>query len=350
MQYGGEDRGVARILILGGTSFLGPHVVRGVVRRGHAVCIFHRGESEPDLPASVRHIHGAFESFQEHLEELRAFAPDVVVDTVPYRDKSGLGVAHFAGVAQRGVVVTSGDVYRAFARVWGSEPGAPDEVPLTEESPLRAKPSPDLTDEIDYDNVEVERMVARSGLLTTVLRAPIIFGPHDPLHRLYRYLKRMDDNRPAIILDSRLADWRFSRSYVQNVGDAVALAATTLAAGGKTYNVGPSRTLTEREWISAVARAHGWNGEVIATPPDLLPEQLHAPFNTEQHLVLDSSRIRRELSYSEDVPLEDALALTIEWERANPPVGVPAFDYEVEDELFSDLTTKTDRSLFPPAR
>lgn len=333
-----RSKEMARVLILGGTRFLGPPVVHGLVRLGQAVCIFHRGKNEPELPGSVRHVHGSFESFSDQLEELFSFAPDVVVDTVPYRDKSGLGISHFAGVARRGVVVTSADVYRAFARIWGSEPGDPDPVPLTEASPLRAKPSPDLTEEIDYDNVEVERLVARNPLPTTVLRAPVIFGPHDPLHRLYRYLKRMDDDRPAIILDASLADWRFSRSYVQNVAHAVVLAASTPAAAGKTYNVGPERTLTEREWVEAIGRAHGWSGRVIAVPPELLPDELRAPIGTDQHLVLDSSRIRRELSYAEDVPLGDAIALTIEWERANPPLDAPvALDYEAEDAVLARL-------------
>lgn len=329
---------MARILILGGTSFLGPHVVHGVVRCGHDVCIFHRGESEPDLPPTVRHVHGSFESFSEHLEELHAFAPEVVIDMVPYRDKNGQGSSHFAGVAERAVVVTSGDVYRAFARIWGSEPGPPDAVPLTEASPLREKPSPDLGEEIDFDNVEVERMVAQSDLPTTVLRAPVIFGPNDPLHRLYRYVKRMDDDRPAIILDSRVADWRFSRSYVQNVAHAVVLAASSPAAAGKTYNVGSAQTLTEREWVSVIAEAHGWSGEVVAAPAELLPEHLCVSFGTEQHLVLDSSRIRQELSYAEHVPLRDALVRTIEWERRNPPAVAPAaFDYEAEDGVLARM-------------
>lgn len=322
--------------MLGGTNFLGPHIVRDLARRGHTVCVFHRGENEPELPPTVRHIHGSFPAFLEHVEELRAFAPDVVIDTVPYIDKNGQGIAHFAGVARRAVVVASGDVYRAFARIWGSEPGPPEPMPLTEEAPLRAKPAPDLTTDIDYDNVEVERMVARSEVPTTVMRAPIIFGPADPLRRLRRYLQRMDDERPAIVLDAGLAEMRFSRGYVQNVGHAVALAASDPSAEGRTYNVGPERTLTEHAWVAAIAKAHGWRGKVVPVPTPLLPEQLRVPFNTEQNVILDSSRIRQELSYEEEVSLHDALVRTIEWERSNPPsVASPSLDYDAEDRVLA---------------
>jgi len=329
---------VTRILVLGGTGFVGRHIVHDLVGSGHEVCVFHRGEHEPALAASVRHVHGVFRELREHLDELRSFAPEVVVDTVPYHDKCGHGVLHFGGVAEWGVVITSGDVYRAFGRVWGSEPGRPDAVPLTEEAPLRERPSPDLGEEIDFDNVEVERAVGRGEIPTTVLRSSAIFGPGDPFHRLYRYVKRMDDGRPTIILDARLAEWRWSRSYVQNVAHAVALAAVTRSTAGRTYNVAPASTLSEKAWVTAIAAAHGWSGTIVAVPPDVLPEHLRVPFNTEQDVVLASSRIHEELAYDEPVRLPEALARTIEWERAHPPPFSPAaFDYDAEDDVLARL-------------
>ena len=54
----------------------------------------------------------------------------------------------------------------------------------------------------------------------------------------------------------------------------------------------------------AVSRAMGL--ALVVASPDRLPEQLRFPFNTDQHLVLDSSRIREELSYAERGPQRDA--------------------------------------------
>lgn len=47
-----------RILIVGGTGFTGPHVVHRLSELGHALLLYHRGETEADLPESVRHIYG----------------------------------------------------------------------------------------------------------------------------------------------------------------------------------------------------------------------------------------------------------------------------------------------------
>jgi nucleoside-diphosphate-sugar epimerase len=329
---------VTRVLVLGGTGFLGAHVVRALVERGATVCVFHRGEAETELPDATVHVHGEFASFYDYVSELRGFSPQVVLDVVPFHAKGGHGVAHFVDFAERAVVVTSGDVYRAFARLWGSEPGPPDAIPLTEDSPLREQPSPDLGPEIDYDNIEIERAVSRMlSLPTTVLRLPAIFGPNDPFHRLFRYIKRMDDGRPAIILDERVAGWRFSRGYVANVAAAVALATLNKRATGRSYNVAPLQTDIEAQWVRRIARVHGWNGQLLVAASQTLPEHLRLQFNTEQDLVLDSARLRDELSYSEPVTLDKALADTIAWEQRHPPADLASnmFDYDAEDEMLA---------------
>jgi nucleoside-diphosphate-sugar epimerase len=320
-----------RVLVLGGTRFLGQHIVRGLVSRGHCVCVFHRGKTERAPLAGVLHLHGDFATLPQRLDDIRGFEPDVLVDVVPFHDKGGHGFAHFEAIVERAVVVTSGDVYRAFARLAGSEPGPPDPVPLTEESPLRTKPSPDLTADVAFDNVEVERAASCSRMPVTVIRAPVIFGPDDPYRRLRPHIQRMDDRRPAIVVDARLARWRWSRGYVENVAAAVVLAATNPVAAGRTYNVAPVETLTETEWIRAIGQACGWEGAIIAAPAEALPKSLRAGIDAAQDIVLDSTRIRSELGYAEPIALTDALRETVAWERANPPAPSPQVDYAAED-------------------
>ena len=66
-----------RILVLGGTGFIGPHLVRGAVARGHAVTIFTRGRREADLPESVVRLTG---DRNGDLRSLEGKTWDVVVD------------------------------------------------------------------------------------------------------------------------------------------------------------------------------------------------------------------------------------------------------------------------------
>src|ERR1700737_2870114 len=106
-----------KVLVLGGTKFVGPHVVRGLAARGHEVTIFHRGETEANLPPSVRHVHGNFSTFENHVDQLRGLSPEVVLDMVPFREEDAQRVKAFKNVARRVVAISSGDVYRAFGRI-----------------------------------------------------------------------------------------------------------------------------------------------------------------------------------------------------------------------------------------
>src|SRR5213594_354358 len=75
-----------RVLVLGGTGFIGPDVVRDLVERGHEVTLFHRGESEPELPP-LRHIHGDRERLGESRDAFIALHPEVVLDMRPLVEK-----------------------------------------------------------------------------------------------------------------------------------------------------------------------------------------------------------------------------------------------------------------------
>jgi nucleoside-diphosphate-sugar epimerase len=330
-----------RVLILGGTRFVGPHVVGELLDAGHDVTVFHRGETEHALTTRARHIHGELADFERYLAELRSLEPEVVVDLRAFRREEGRRVLGFRGVARRSVVASSADVYRAFGRLHRTEPGPPDPVPLTEAPPLR-----EVVISADYDKVGVEQEAqADPDFPVTILRLPAIHGPGDYQHRLYKYVKRMDDERPAILLDAAIAGWHWVRGYVEDVAHAIALAAIDDGAAGRVYNVADPRAFTEEEWVRRIARVAGWTGEIVAAPtPELQPAlQQGDKFDLRQDFIVDSSRIRSELGYSERVAAQEALRRTIEWERANPPETLdPAeWDFSAEDAVLARLALRT---------
>jgi nucleoside-diphosphate-sugar epimerase len=311
--------------------------VQALVRNGHRVTVFHRGDHEPDLPSSVHHIHGRFEQLGEFRSEFRRVEPDVVLDMVPYIDKNGHGISHFRGIAERAVVISSGDVYRAFARLWRSEPGVPDPVPLREDAPLRSSRAPDRSAEHGFDNLDAERAArAEPAIAATILRLPATHGPGDPQRRLARYVRAMEDGRPAIVLGETQARWRWSRGYVENVAAAIALAVGDRRAAGRTYNVAAPTALSEADWIRAVAAVAEWGGEVRIVRDEQLPVALRRSFDFEQHLELDTTAIRAELGFREAVSEADGLRRTVEWERGTladaPDLRL---DYSAEDEVLA---------------
>jgi len=194
-----------RVMVIGGTRFIGLETVSRLNALDHEVVVFHRGVTAAALPRNVQEILGDRYHLADRAGQLKDLAPDVVLDMIP------LG-----------------------------------------EEDTRAD---------NYEKILVERAImGNSDLPGTVLRLPAVYGPRDSQHRLFPYLKRMDDTRPAIILDEVLARWRWSRIYVGNAGSAITLAVTDDRAGGRVYNIAEPEALTEAEWIRQIGLAAGWSG------------------------------------------------------------------------------------------
>jgi 2'-hydroxyisoflavone reductase len=70
-----------RVLILGGTGFIGPHHVRAAVARGHKVAVFNRGKDHADLPASVERLLG---DRNGNLDSIKSREWDAVIDLATY--------------------------------------------------------------------------------------------------------------------------------------------------------------------------------------------------------------------------------------------------------------------------
>jgi nucleoside-diphosphate-sugar epimerase len=330
-----------RILVLGGTSFIGPFVVRRLVDKGHEVAVFHRGETNAPLPSSVRHIHGDHARLTDYAGEFAKFAPDVVLEMIAWSEEHGkMLVDVFAGVARRIVAISSGDVYRAYDRLRGKDLGPPDPTPLTEDSPLRDRLFPyrslDTKPEdwaYSYEKILMERAVlgVPKTLPATILRLPMVYGPQDNQHRLFEYIKRIDDNRPFILLPEDAAGLRGLRGYVDDMGEAIALCVESEQAAGRIYHVAEQPSVTEREWLERIAAATGWGGRIVTIPNSQMPDNMRHGLDTSQDWSIDSSRIRRELGYVEPTPPDEAMRQTIEWERANPKKFDPSdFDYAAE--------------------
>ena len=249
-----------RVLILGGTGFLGPQIAERLAASGHEIAIFHRGPAGAGSGGRFPEVHGDRNKLDESSEDLRRVRADIVVDLIAFTERQAESLVDvFRGHAGRLVVLSSGDVYRANDILFRRIEGTIDPTPLAESAPLRERLNPYRGMPIperygfswdDYDKIPVERTVMReTGLPATVLRLPMVFGPgvHDAAQRrFFPYLKRMDDRRGAILLDQRTARWRAPWGFSGDVAEAVRLAVENDSAKGEIYNVGDSVGSTQK--------------------------------------------------------------------------------------------------------
>jgi len=310
-----------KVLGIGATGFIGLRVVSRLIEQGHDVAVLHRGKTAAKLPDGVRRIVGNRDRLRGSLTALESFAPDVVLDAILYTEHQARELVETCrGKTSRIVALSSADVYRNYDGLRGAPTHAPDPVPLAEDAPCRGSRYPyrdaDLEFEYahDYEKILVEQvLLTDAGITSTVLRLPAVYGPADRQHRLLPYLRQMD-NRQNLYLEHTQATWRWTRGFVVNVADAIALAVTDPRSAGRVYNVGEEPALTERQWVERIGAAAGWKGEVVVLPEGRVADQ--ESLDWRYSLWTDTTRIRRELGYAERVSLPEALERSVEWERS----------------------------------
>ena len=343
-----------KIMIIGGTRYIGLYVVQSLLEKGHSVCLFNRSgptvfEGKVQWRQGNRNDEGTLK------RAIRELHPDAVLDMIPVNGtQAQMLTKSTVGQSPRIVAISSMDVYRAYGIILGIESHDPalEPVPFPETAPLRTRlypyrgPVPRSDDDParmmdDYDKIPVEDAVMNTSRITgTILRLPIVFGPNDTQHRMFEFLKRILDRRPFILLEKGYAEWRSSRGYAANVAEAIALAVTCDDAAGHVFNVADGSVWTTEEWLRLIAGATGWDGRILVTSPESTPEHLRVDMNTAQHLVADTSKIRAMLGYTERVDPAEAIRRTIEWETTHPPELPPEvvrarFNYPAEDEAIS---------------
>ena len=269
-----------RLLVLGGTLFLGRHIVETALARGHEVTTFNRGRTNPDLFPEVEKLHGDRES---DLSELAGRTWDAAIDVHG---------------RMPGVVRPAAEVSEVM-----------DERDLANYGPCKAE-----CERIVLSAFDGRAFVPRPGL---------IVGPHDPTDRFTYWPVRVaaggevlapgDPDRPVQIVDGRdLADW-------------IVRMVETRATGP--YNAtGPAAPLTMGAMLEACRSAADTDAELVWVPDEFLlaegvgqwmelPLWLAEP-DLAGMLAVDVSRATESgLSFR---PVEDTVRDTLAWRGDGP--------------------------------
>ncbi|MFL6077788.1 MAG: NAD-dependent epimerase/dehydratase family protein [Mycobacteriales bacterium] len=244
-----------RLLILGGTEFVGRAVAEEAVARGWDVTAFHRGRHAP--PVGVAALHGDRRAEGGLAALAGGDTWDVAVDTwsaapVAVRDAARL----LAGRVGRYVYVSSRSVY-----AYPAAAGLPEDGPLVDGSP-------DGGDEVEYAAAKRGGELAASdafGDRALLARAGLILGPYENIGRLPWWLERMARGGPVLAPGPR----DLPLQYI----DARDLAGWLLDAAGAglagPYNVvSPSGHATMGELLDACARVTGGAAELRWVDPE----------------------------------------------------------------------------------
>lgn len=314
-----------KVFVIGGTGFIGSAVTKELLDADCEVAVMHRGRRE--LPDQEVHVYqGDRKNMNTLRKALSDFQPSIIVDMVAYTAEDAWTLRQTLNDKARHLVVaSSGDVYHAY-EVFRDGEGDLAQVPIKETAQLRTRLYPYRDNLLpdseennfmyNYEKILVEQVLLHERRLsTTILRLPAVYGENDRRHKLGAYLQPMMRNEKEILLDEQKANWRWTRGYVRNIAHGIALATLRDTGRDKIYNIGEMQPLTERELIEELAALTEWPGAIVLLPKEELPEQRREPFHFEQHLVLDTRRIREELDYEEPFEWEAGMRQTLAYEE-----------------------------------
>ena len=244
-----------RLLILGGTGWLGGHIARDALAAGHAVTCLVRGTEVPAGATLVR----ADRDFDDALAAVATERWDAVIDVSRAPGQVRRAVRDLEPVAERFVFISTVNVYASVA-----EPGVTEDAPLTDPLDPGAE-----TGDYPAAKVACERAVL-AGFgpeRTVILRAGLIAGPEDPTGRTtywpWRFAHPADATGDVLVPDD--PDRLTSVIDVRDLSAWAVRLATTSGAHGVFNATGATTTL--REHLLAAKAAAGHRGRIVAAAP-----------------------------------------------------------------------------------
>lgn len=312
------------ILVLGGTQFVGRAITEELLRKGHEVTLFHRGQTGKDLFPESHHLLG---DRTDNIDLATEKEWDAIVDVSCYTNKQATAATKLK---------TKHYVFISTISVYNTEN---QEGPLTESTPLL---EPIETDEITgetYGRLKVrceEILTEAFGEKLAIIRPGIIFGPHDPTGRFPYWVQRFDSAMEVLMVDQ--LDQQIQWIDVRDLANFTVHITESQSHG--TWNaVGPRTTMNELfdEIQKQVRRRAGYvlvkidKLESIGLQPwsDLPlfhPENGKSRiFDFDPTAAIQAGLILR--------PMEETVAATLAWTREEPTKALGKYGMSREKEL-----------------
>jgi nucleoside-diphosphate-sugar epimerase len=281
-----------KILVMGGTRFVGKPLVAQLLAEGHALTLFTRGKNP--VPAGVEHLCGD-RSTAEGLAALAGRSFDVIVDSSGRTLEDSRGVLEITGApSHRFVYVSSAGVY-ADSALW----------PLSETSPTDPQSR-------HSGKLDTEAWLLAEKIPFTSFRPTYIVGAgnYNPVESWF--FDRIVHGRPVPLPGDGSTITQLG--HVNDLATAMALSIGVDAAANRIYNCSSVQGITFRGLVEAAARACGKDPasvEIRSFDPSGLDKKARKAFPLRlAHFLTDVQRVQRELAwtprYSVEAALEDS--------------------------------------------
>jgi nucleoside-diphosphate-sugar epimerase len=321
-----------KVLVIGGTLFIGRPLVQALQKAGHEVWVMHR-KAEHDLGKKVGNLVADRNDSAAVKRALEGTKFDVVFDNV-YDWQRGTTAAQVEGTVRAVGDQVKRYVYMSSVAAYG------DGLNHHEGDALAADDHPDT---YVRNKAQSERMLFRMhqryGTPVVTLRPPYIYGPGNPFYRESFFWDRMREGRPIIIPGDGRRLMQFA--FVKDLVGAALKAMEEPNAIGHAFNIANARPLTQTEVVQALADASGRKPTLVRIPRERILQAGGHPLNAPLYFgfYFDMPAITQVISKAQRVlrfkatPFAEGLKETYRWYQRNRARQVQ--DYGFEDRLLS---------------
>jgi UDP-glucose 4-epimerase len=293
-----------RVLVVGGTEFIGLHLVQALRRDGHEVLVLNRGRRPDRLPGGVRLIVCDRQDHTALRHALAGQRVDGLVD-VTYAPTTGADVEALlealAGRVGHAVFVSSGRVH---------DHARP--IPYDEEAPRSLYWGDYAKHKIAGEDAYL-RWSRDRGLPVTIVRPTHVYGPLNTRNNETFFFDRLVRGRPVLVPGT--GGWLRQFGHVEDLAEAMARILGRPAAFGRAYNVTGEEVVTQVGFVEVIADVLKRPLTLVPVPPR--PGGPPVPFGQnlayDCHAVYTTTRIRAELGIRPRWTLAAGLAHTFEW-------------------------------------
>ena len=305
-----------RILVMGGTRFVGKPLVARLQAQGHDLTLLTRGRNP--VPDAVEHLRGD-RSSDEGLAALKGRQFDVIVDSSGRKLEDSKRVLAITGApSHRFVYVSSAGVY-AHSEQWPL-----DEDCATDPNSRHA------------GKAETETWLRQEGIPFTSFRPTYIYGPgnYNPIERWF--FDRIINNRPVPLPGDGSTITQLG--HVEDLAEAMARSIDVEASTNRIYNCSGRQGITFQGLIQAAAVACGRDPasiEMRSFDPSCLDPKARKAFPLRlNHFLTDITRVQRELAWQPRFDLHDGLADSYRHDYAKAPTQ--SLDFSSDAALIGD--------------
>lgn len=318
-----------RVVVIGGTQFMGRAIVARLVGRGHDVTVLHR-RAHHDLGPDVRNVQADRADLERVGAVLRSERFDAVFD-LAYDMEKGTTAEQVEATARASAHRLQRYVFMSSIAAYG--PG----VGLREEDELAPDdfPNPYAAQKASAER-RLFRMHAESGFPVTTFRPPFVHGPRQPLYREQFFWDRLRDGRPIILPDQ--GETPSAWVFAPDVADACVRALEVPDTAGQAFNVGHTEPTSQRDVVELLARVAGVRPTLVPVPRKTIRAEGGQTFGDRLYFgeLLDLpphtavvDKVTRVLGVA-PTPFAEALRQGFDWYNAQPRRVV---DYSFEDRL-----------------